>query len=89
MSGVFIIKNLFFSFYMIIILVIALYRFFSKKVDNIEKLYKSFDNILNEETQNIELPNEMTRFSEKLNKIKYEYILSTKEQKKLNKRKMI
>ena len=63
-------KEPIFLFYMIIILVIALYRFFSKKVDNIEKLYKSFDNILNEETQNIELPNEMTRFSEKLNKIK-------------------
>ena len=55
-------KEPIFLFYMIIILVIALYRFFSKKVDNIEKLYKSFDNILNEETQNIELPNEMTRF---------------------------
>ena len=72
---------------MIIILVIALYRFFSKKVDNIEKLYKSFDNILNEETQNIELPNEMTRFSEKLNKIKYEYILSTKRAKEAEQKK--
>lgn len=67
---------------MIIILVIALYRFFSKKVDNIEKLYKSFDNILNEETQNIELPNEMTRFSEKLNKIKYEVYFKYKKSKR-------
>ena len=80
-------KESIFLFYMIIILVIALYRFFSKKVDNIEKLYKSFDNILNEETQNIELPNEMTRFSEKLNKIKYEYILSTKRAKEAEQKK--
>ena len=80
-------KEPIFFFYMIIILVIALYRFFSKKVDNIEKLYKSFDNILNEETQNIELPNEMTRFSEKLNKIKYEYILSTKRAKEAEQKK--
>ena len=80
-------KEPIFLFYMIIILVIALYRFFSKKVDNIEKLYKSFDNILNEETQNIELPNEMTRFSEKLNKIKYEYILSTKRAKEAEQKK--
>lgn len=80
-------KEPIFLFYMIIILVIALYRFFSKKVDNIEKLYKSFNNILNEETQNIELPNEMTRFSEKLNKIKYEYILSTKRAKEAEQKK--
>ena len=51
---------------MIVILIIALYRFFLKKVDNIEKLYKSFDNILNEDNQKIELPNEMTKFSEKI-----------------------
>lgn len=70
-----------FVLYMIVILVVALYRFFSKKVDNIEKLYNSFDNILNEDSQNIELPTEMTKFSEKLNQIKYEYILSTKRAK--------
>ena len=39
-------KEPIFFFYMIIILVIALYRFFSKKVDNIDKLYKEFDIIL-------------------------------------------
>lgn len=80
-------KEFIFVFYILVILVIALYRFFSKKVDNIEKLYKSFDSILNEDNQNIELPNEMTKFSEKLNQIKYEYILSTKRAKEAKEKK--
>lgn len=80
-------KEPIFVFYMIVILIIALYRFFSKKVDNIEKLYKSFDNILNEDNQKIELPNEMTKFSEKLNQIKYEYILSTNRAKEAEQKK--
>ena len=80
-------KKPIFVFYMIVILIIALYRFFSKKVDNMEKLYKSFDSILNEDTQNIELPTEMTKFSEKLNQIKYEYILSTKRAKETEQKK--
>ncbi len=80
-------KEAIFVFYIIVILGGALYSFFSKKVDNIEKLYKSFDSILNEDTQNIELPNEMTKFSEKLNQIKYEYILSTKRAKEAEQKK--
>ena len=80
-------KGVIFVLYMIVILVVALYRFFSKKVDNIEKLYKSLNSILNEDNQNIELPNEMTKFSEKLNKIKYEYILSTKRAKEAEQKK--
>lgn len=80
-------KEPIFVFYIIVIFIIALYRFFSNKVNNIEKLYKSFDSILNEDTQNIELPNEMTKFSEKLNQIKYEYILSTKRAKEAEQKK--
>lgn len=80
-------KEPIFVFYILVILVIVVYRFFSKKVDNIEKLYKSFDSILNEDTQNIELPNEMTKFSEKLNQIKYEYVLSTKIAKEAEQKK--
>lgn len=76
-----------FVLYIIVILVIALYRFFSKKIDDIDKLYKSFDNILKEDSQIIELPNEMTKFSEKLNQIKYEYILSTKRAKEAEQKK--
>lgn len=80
-------KEPIFVFYIIVILIITLYRFFSKKVDNIENLYKSLDNILNEDNHNIELPNEMTKFSEKLNQIKYEYILSTKRAKEAEQKK--
>lgn len=76
-----------FVFYMIVILVIALYRFFSKKIDNREKLYTSLDNILNENNQNIELPNDMVKFSEKLNQIKYEYVLSVKRAKEAEQKK--
>lgn len=80
-------KEAIFVLYIIVILIIALYRFFSKKVDNIEKLYESFDSILNEDSQNIELPSEMTKFSEKLNQIKYEYVLSTKRAKEAEQKK--
>lgn len=80
-------KEAIFVFYIIIILVVALYRFFSKKIDNIEELYKTFDNILSEDSKNIELSDEMSKFSEKLNKIKYEYILSTKRAKEAEQKK--
>lgn len=76
-----------FVLYLIISLIIAIYSFLSKKVDNIEKVYKSLDNILNDNNQTIELPNEMNRFSEKLNKINYEYILSKKRAKESEQKK--
>ena len=76
-----------FVLYMLIVFVIAVYRFFSKKVDNMENLYKSIDNILNEDNQKIEISAEMTKFSEKLNQIKYEYILSTKRAKEAEQKK--
>lgn len=80
-------KEIIFLFYIITILIIALYRFFSKKVDNMEKLYKSLNNILNEDSQNIELSNDMIAFSEKVNQIKYEYVLSIKRAKEAEQKK--
>lgn len=80
-------KMTIFVIYMISIFVLAVYKFFSRKVENIEKLYSSFDSILNEDNQNIKLPNEMSKFSEKLNQIKYEYILSTKRAKEAEQKK--
>ena len=74
-------KDTIFFLYVIVIFAVTSYNFFSKKIENREKLYKALDNILSENNQNIELPNEMTKFSEKLNQIKYEYILSTKRAK--------
>lgn len=80
-------KEAIFVVYIIIIVIVTLFRFFSKKVDNMGILYKSLDKILNEDNQKIELPTEMTKFSEKLNQIKYEYILSTKRAKEAEQKK--
>ena len=73
--------------YLITVFIFALYRFFSLKVENREKLYSSLDNILDESSQNVELPDEMIKFSEKLNKIKYEYALSKKMAKEAEQKK--
>ena len=80
-------KETIFIIYLIIVLILALYRFFSLKVENREKLYSSLDNILDESSQNVELPDEMIKFSEKLNKIKYEYALSKKIAKEAEQKK--
>ena len=80
-------KETIFIIYLIIVLIFALYRFFSLKVENRKKLYSSLDNILDESSQNIELPDEMIKFSEKLNKIKYEYALSKKIAKEAEQKK--
>ena len=80
-------KETIFIIYLIIVLIFALYRFFSLKVENREKLYSSLDNILDESSQNVELPDEMIKFSEKLNKIKYEYALSKKMAKEAEQKK--
>ena len=80
-------KEAIFVLYIIFILIITLYSFFSKKINNKEKLYESLDNILNENSQNIELPNDMIKFSEKLNQIKYEYILNLNRAKEAEQKK--
>ena len=80
-------KETIFIIYLIIVLIFALYRFFSLKVENREKLYTSLDNILYEGSHNIELPDEMIKFSEKLNKIKYDYALSKKIAKEAEQKK--
>lgn len=73
--------------YIFLVIVIVSYRFISKKIDDIHKVYKSLDNVMNENSQKIELSKSVIKFSEKLNEIKYNYILNKKnaieaEQKK-------
>ena len=58
-----------------IVLGIIIYKFISKYVDNINEVYKSLDLILKEDNETIKLPSEVNEFSEKLNDIKYDYIL--------------
>lgn len=67
--------------YIGIVLMIIVYRFFSKYVDSINEVYKSLDNILKENNETIKLPSEVNQFSDKLNDIKYNYIL-TKERER-------
>ncbi len=80
-------KDTIFVLYIIVTMIIIFYYFVSKKIENREKLYESLDQILNEDSANIELPHEMIKFSEKLNQIKYEYILSVKRTKEAEQKK--
>lgn len=67
--------------YIAIVLAVIIYRFISKYVDSINEVYKSLDLILKEDNETIKLPSEVNEFSEKLNDIKYDYILSKKNAK--------
>ena len=67
--------------YIAIVLAVIIYRFISKYVDGINEVYKSLDLILREDNETIKLPSEVNEFSEKLNDIKYDYILSKKNAK--------
>ena len=67
--------------YVGIVLAIIIYRFISKYVDGMNEVYKSLDLILKEDNETIKLPSEVNEFSDKLNDIKYDYILSKKNAK--------
>lgn len=73
--------------YILIVLGIVIYRFISKYVEGMDEVYKSLDLILNENSETIKLPSEVNEFSEKLNDIKYEYILSKKNAKEAEEKK--
>lgn len=64
-----------------IIFSIIIYRFISKKVNELNKIYNAIDNVYNDEFGNIELPNSLWMFSDKLNKIKYEYAVNKNKAK--------
>ena len=67
--------------YIGIVLAVIIYRFISKYVDGMNEVYKSLDLILKEDNETIKLPSEVNEFSDKLNDIKYDYILSKKKAK--------
>lgn len=67
--------------YIGIVLAIIIYRFISRYVDSINEVYKSLDVVLKEDKEAIKLPSEVAEFSEKLNDIKYDYIVSKKNAK--------
>ena len=67
--------------YILIVLAVVIYRFISKYVEGMDEVYKSLDLILKEDNETIKLPSEVNEFSDKLNDIKYDYILSKKNAK--------
>ena len=67
--------------YILIVLAVVIYRFISKYVEGMDEVYKSLDLVLKEDSETIKLPSEVNEFSEKLNDIKYDYILSKKNAK--------
>ncbi len=64
-----------------IIFSIIIYRFISKKVNELNKIYNAIDNVYDDDVTNIELPNSLWMFSDKLNKIKYEYMANKNKAK--------
>lgn len=64
-----------------IVFSIIIYRFISKKVNELNKIYNAIDNVYDDEFANIELPNSLWMFSDKLNKIKYEYAVNKNKAK--------
>ena len=67
--------------YILIVLAVVIYRFISKYVEGMDEVYKSLDLILKEDNETIKLPSEVNEFSDRLNDIKYDYILSKKNAK--------
>ena len=67
--------------YILIVLAVVIYRFISKYVEGMDEVYKSLDLVLKEDSETIKLPSEVNEFSDKLNDIKYDYILSKKNAK--------
>ena len=74
-------KSRIFFLYLVVMISIALYRYLSKKIKNEHALYNSLEKVLDEENTKIELPTELVKYSEKLNEINYEYVLSKKKAK--------
>ena len=73
--------------YIFIVLAVMIYRFISKYVDSINEVYKSLDLILKEDNETIKLPSEVNEFSDKLNEIKNDYILSKRNAKESEEKK--
>ena len=80
-------RNIVVYVYIGIVLAVIIYRFISKYVDAVYDIYKSLDLILKEDNETIKLPSEVNEFSEKLNDIKYDYILNKKNAKEAEEKK--
>ena len=64
-----------------------LYGYVSKRENDMDKLYNSLENLMNEDTTKIELPNSLWRYADKLNEIKYQYVLNKNRAKEAEQKK--
>ena len=80
-------RNIVVYLYIGIIMAIVIYRFMSKHVNDIQEVYNALDLILKEDNETIKLPSEMNQFSDKINEIKYDYILTKKNEREAEQKK--
>ena len=80
-------RNIVTYIYIGIVMVVVIYRFISKYVNGTQEVYNALDLILKEDNETIKLPSEMNQFSDKINEIKYDYILTKKNEREAEQKK--
>ena len=80
-------RNIVTYIYIGIVMVVVIYRFISKYVNGTQEVYNALDLILKEDNETIKLPSEMNHFSDKINEIKYNYILTKKNEREAEQKK--
>ena len=80
-------RNLVVYIYIGIVMAVVIYRFISKYVNANHEVYNALDLILKEDNETIRLPSEVNEFSEKINEIKYDYILTKKNEREAEQKK--
>ena len=80
-------RNIVTYIYIAIVMVVVIYRFVSKYVNGTQEVYNALDLILKEDNETIKLPSEMNEFSDKINEIKYDYILTKKNEREAEQKK--
>ena len=80
-------RNIVTYIYIGIVMVVVIYRFISKYVNGMQEVYNALDLILKEDNETIKLPSEMNQFSDKINEIKYDYILTKKNEREAEQKK--
>ena len=80
-------RNIVVYIYIGIVMAIVIYRFISKHINDMQEVYNALDLILKEDNETIKLPSEMNQFSDKINEIKYDYILTKKNKREAEQKK--
>ena len=80
-------RNIVVYIYVGIVMAVVIYRFISKYVNANHEVYNALDLILKEDNETIKLQSEVNEFSEKINEIKYDYILTKKSEREAEQKK--